>query len=181
MQAVQSLLTQQLAEMNGKMAESQGVNPRQFRSLPKSVAQTLAFSLQAEQAGLKPLGSSTHQLSMSCYEIAEQIPHGSFVPTAHGERLSKLDYLQAAANLNPKAKFIWQSLTESMEEHQTVTVGQEQLNKYDCKTRSAPPPIIRVKLIGNPPENQTHTNQGAGPQNLKYSSLEVKQGCNSSR
>ena len=168
MQAVQSLLTQQLAEMNGKMAESQGVNPRQFRSLPKSVAQTLAFSLQAEQAGLKPLGSSTHQLSMSCYEIAELMTPGSFVPTPHGEQLGKLDYLQAAANLNPKAKFIWQSLAESLDEHQTVNVGQEQLNKADCKARSAPPGIIRVKLGGQPAINQAHAHQGTHAQNLQH-------------
>lgn len=181
MQAVQSLLTQQLAEMNGKTPESNGVSVNQFHGLPKAVAQSLAFSLQAEQAGLKPLGSSTHQLSMSCYEIAEQTPPDSFVPTPGGELLSKLDYLQAAANLSPKSKFLWQALAENLGEHQTVTVGQQRLSKSDCQARSAPLAPIRVRLGGQPPENQAHANHSTGPQNLQHRSLEVKQGHNGTR
>ena len=178
MQAVKSLLTQQLAEMKGKTPESNGVSIKQFESLPKTVAQSLAFSLQAEQAGLKPLGSSAHQVSMSCFEIAEQTPPGSFVSTPDGELLTKLDYLQAAANLSPKTTFLWQALADSLSENQTAMVGQQRLSKSDCQARSAPLAPIRVRLGGQPPENQTHTNHGAGPQNLQHSSLEVKQGHN---
>lgn len=145
MQAVKSLLTQELAEMKNKPSESGGVNAAQFIGLPQSVAASLGFALQREQAGLQPLGSSLAKVSMSCYGIAEQMPPGSVVSTPNGESLSKLDYLQAAANLSPETKFFWQGLAETLGETETATVGSNSFNKSECMSRSAPPPI-RVKL-----------------------------------
>lgn len=180
MQAVKSLLTQELAEMKNKPLESGGVTLQQFTNLPKSVAASLGYSLQREQAGLQATGTSLARLSMSCYGIADCMSPVSSIDTSDGEVLGKLDYLQAAAHLSPTSKFLWQALADSLGENQTVTVGQQLLNKSECLVRSAPPAPIRVKSAGKAPENQPHTHQGTGAQNFQHRSLENKQSQDSS-
>lgn len=125
MQSVNSLLTQQLTEIKNKGSESLPSSSKQFKNLPQTVAAILGSSLLAEHCGFKSVGSSSHQLALSCYSIAEAMPQDSVIATPNGQALGRLDYYQAAANLSPNTKIYWLKLAETLGDNETIKVGQK--------------------------------------------------------
>lgn len=174
MQSVNSLLTQQLTEIKNKGSESLPSSSKQFKNLPQTVAAILGSSLLAEHCGFKSVGSSSHQLALSCYSIAEAMPQDSVIATPNGQALGRLDYYQAAANLSPNTKIYWLKLAETLGDNETIKVGQKNYSKEECLSKSAPLPAMAL-WSKQAKQTQTGTHQGGCAKYLHNRSLESKQ------
>lgn len=146
MQSAISLLTQQLAEVKNKFSDNTPSSNNQFKNLPQTVAAALGSSLLAEHCGFKAVGSSSHQLAVSCYGVAEAMQQDAVIINPNGQTLSKLDYYQAAAGLSPTTKAYWLKLAENLGDDEKIKVGQQTYSKEECLSRGASLPAMALHL-----------------------------------
>ncbi|WP_138517734.1 hypothetical protein [Limnobacter alexandrii] len=159
MQAVTSSLTRQLDEMNNKLSSNSSSINNQFKGLPQIIAGDLSHVLLAEQGGHKTTGSNTHQLAMSCYNIAEAMAPGAIVAAPNGQMIGKLDYYQAAANLSPHTKLYWLKIAENLGDDEKIKVGRQTYSRSECLSRSEPLPAMAL-WSQKAKQGQTSAQQG---------------------
>lgn len=159
MQAVTSSLTRQLDEMNNKLSSNSSSANNQFKGLPQIVAGDLRHVLQAERGGYKTMSAHTNQLAMTCYNIAEAMPPGAIVAAPNGQMIGKLDYYQAAANLNPHIKLYWLKIAENLGDDEKIKVGRQTYSKSECLSRSEPLPAMAL-WSQKAKQGQTSAQQG---------------------
>lgn len=174
MQAVTSLLTRQVDELNNKLSSNNSNPNTQFKGLPQIIAGDLSHALLAERGGHTSWGSPAHRLAMSCYNIAEDMPADFVVAWPNGKMIAKLDYYLAAVNLSPRTKLYWLKIGEHLRETEQIKVGRQTYSKSECLARSEPLPTMAL-WSKNIQQRQTNAQQGSCAEYMSNRHFEGKQ------